>query len=467
MGAEVGRRSIPRRRGGRERRIFVAPRPGLLSQMQNHMGHTLSQKLIATHLAGDGGDVSPGQVAEVWPGDLVEVTVDLVLSNDVTAPIAIREFAKLGVDRVFDPDKVVMVADHFAPNKDIKSAEQCLAMREFARAQCLPHYFDVGRMGIEHVLLPEQGLVTPGDVVVGADSHTCTYGALGAFATGMGSTDIAVAMATGRTWMRVPETIRIVYYGQLRPWVGGKDLALYTIGQLGVSGAAYKAIEFAGPVVDVLPMAGRFTMSNMAVEAGAKAGLFAVDDTTRSYVDARTSRPYSVYEPDADASYAREVEIDVSLIEPQVAFPHLPENVRSVTEASDVRIDQVVIGSCTNGRLEDLRVAAEVLRGRQVHTDVRCIIIPGTQQIYLDALEEGLIETFVRGGAVVSTPTCGPCLGGHMGVLAAGERAVSTTNRNFRGRMGHPESEVYLAGPAVAAASAVRGRIAGPREVLH
>jgi 3-isopropylmalate/(R)-2-methylmalate dehydratase large subunit len=358
-----------------------------------------------------------------------------------------------------------MVADHFAPNKDIKSAEQCLAMRRFARQQALPHYYDVGRMGIEHVLLPEQGLVVPGDVVVGADSHTCTYGALGSFATGMGSTDIAVTMATGRTWMRVPETIRIVYSGELQPWVDGKDLILYTIGQIGVSGARYKAIEFAGPAVDALSMDGRFTMANMAIEAGGKAGLFAVDDATRAYVDRRASRPYQVFEADADAAYIEVIEIDVGRIEPQVAFPHLPENARPVGEAGQVAIDQVVIGSCTNGRLEDLQVAAKVLRGRQVHPDVRCIVIPGSQQVYLDAVREGLAEIFLEVGAIVSTPTCGPCLGGHMGVLAAGERAVSTTNRNFRGRMGHPDSEVYLAGPAVAAASAVAGVITHPEDL--
>jgi len=430
------------------------------------MGHTLAEKIIAAHLVDGEGNVASDNQIEVWPGDLVEVAVDVVLSNDITAPIAIREFEKLGVERVFDPNRVVMVADHFAPNKDIKSAEQCLIMRQFARVQGLPHHFDVGRMGIEHVLLPEQGLVVPGDIVVGADSHTCTYGALGAFATGMGSTDIAVAMATGRVWLRVPETIRIVYHGQLQPWVGGKDLILYTIGQIGVGGALYKAIEFAGLVVDGLSMAGRFTMANMAIEAGGKAGLFAVDDVTCAYVGGRASRPYRVYQMDADAAYAQVVEIDVSQIEPQVAFPHLPENVRPVSQAGDVRIDQAVIGSCTNGRLEDLRVAADVLRGRPVHSDVRCIIIPGSQQVYLDALREGLLEVFIEAGAAVSTPTCGPCLGGHMGVLAAGERAVSTTNRNFRGRMGHPESEVYLVGPAIAAASAVAGRIAGPEEML-
>jgi 3-isopropylmalate/(R)-2-methylmalate dehydratase large subunit len=420
------------------------------------MGMTLAEKILAAHAG----------VEEIHPGQFVEVTADVVLSNDITAPIAIREFEKLGTDRVFDPARAVMVADHFAPNKDIKSAEQCRVMRRFAQAQELPHYFDVGRMGIEHVLLPEQGLVVPGDVVVGADSHTCTYGALGAFATGMGSTDIAVAMATGHTWMRVPETIHIVYYGELQPWVGGKDLILYTIGQIGVSGARYKGIEFAGPAVDALSMAGRFTMANMAIEAGAKAGLFAVDDTTRAYVEGRATRPYQVYQADADATYAQVIKIDASQIEPQVAFPHLPENARPVSQANHVQIDQAVIGSCTNGRLEDLRVAAELLRGRQVHPDVRCIVIPGSQQVYLDALRDGLVEAFIEAGAVVSTPTCGPCLGGHMGVLAASERAVSTTNRNFRGRMGHPESEVYLAGPAVAAASAVAGRIAGPQEVF-
>jgi 3-isopropylmalate/(R)-2-methylmalate dehydratase large subunit len=392
--------------------------------------------------------------------------VDVVLSNDITAPIAIREFEKLGVQGVFDPERVVMVADHFAPNKDIQSAEQCRAMRLFAREQELTHHYDVGRMGIEHVLLPEQGLVVPGDVVVGADSHTCTYGALGAFATGMGSTDIAVAMATGRTWMRVPETIRILLNGELPPWIGGKDLILHIIGQIGVGGARYKAIEFAGSAIDGLSMDGRFTMANMAIEAGAKAGLFAVDDVTLEYTEGRATRHYRVFEADEDAAYAQVIEIDVSKLEPQVAFPHLPENVRPVSQAGDLPIDQVVIGSCTNGRLEDLRVAAQILRDRQVDRNVRCIVIPGSQQVYLDAVREGIAELLVEAGAVFSTPTCGPCLGGHMGVLAAGERAVSTTNRNFRGRMGHPESEVYLVGPAVAAASAVVGRIAGPEEVL-
>ncbi|MGD2105092.1 MAG: 3-isopropylmalate dehydratase large subunit [Anaerolineae bacterium] len=420
----------------------------------------------------DGGPPPSGQ--EVWPGDLVEARVDLVLANDITAPIAIQEFRRLGEEagggetrsfgRVFDTERVVLVADHFTPNKDIQSAEQCRAVRLFAQAQGLTHHFDGGRAGIEHVLLPEQGLVAPGELVVGADSHTCTYGALGAFATGMGSTDIAVAMATGRVWLRVPETMRLVYHGELRPWVGGKDLILHTIGKVGVSGAVYKALEFAGPVVDALSMASRFTMANMAIEAGAKAGLFLVDRTTREYLDRRVSRDYTAYDADADATYDEVLEIGVTNLEPQVALPHLPENVRPVSEVGDVSVDQVVIGSCTNGRLEDLRVAADVLRGKRVRSSVRCIVIPGTPQVYLEALREGLVETFVEAGAVVSAPTCGPCLGGHMGVLAAGERAVSTTNRNFRGRMGDPASEVYLAGPAVAAASAVTGRIAHPDE---
>ena len=423
------------------------------------MGYTMAEKILASH----------ADLETVHAGQFIEAEVDIVLGNDITAPIAIREFAKLAGDggalSVFDPERIVLVADHFTPNKDIKSAEQCAVMRRFAQEQNLSHYYDVGCMGIEHVLLPEEGLVGPGDVVVGADSHTCTYGALGAFATGVGSTDIAVAMATGRLWMRVPETIRIVYHGELQPWVGGKDLILYTIGQIGVAGARYMAMEFAGPAVDALSIEGRLTMANMAIEAGAKTGLFAVDDLTRAYVDGRAKRPYSHYYADRDASYARLIEIDASQIEPQVAFPHLPENSRAISQAGDVRIDQAVIGSCTNGRLEDLRAAADVLRGRRVQPGVRCIVIPGSQRVYLDALREGLLEVFVEAGAVVSTPTCGPCLGGHMGVLASGERAVSTTNRNFRGRMGHPESEVYLAGPGVAAASAVAGKIAHPDKV--
>lgn len=419
------------------------------------MGMTLAEKILAAHAG----------LEKVSPGQLLRVPVDLVLANDITAPIAIREFERIGVGKVFDRSKVVMVADHFVPNKDIQSAEQCKMMRDFARAQQLAHYYDVGTMGIEHALLPEQGLVLPGDLVIGADSHTCTYGALGAFATGMGSTDVAAAMASGQTWLKVPQTIKFVYHGQLRPWVGGKDLILHTIGHIGVDGALYAVMEFSGEAVDALSMDGRFTMANMAIEAGAKAGLFHVDEKTLAYVQPRARREYTVYTSDPDAGYARVIEMDASQIEPQVAFPHLPENSRPLSQVNHVPIDQAVIGSCTNGRLEDLRVAAELLRGRQVHPGVRCIVIPGTQQVYLDALREGLIEMFIEAGAVVSTPTCGPCLGGYMGVLAAGERAVATTNRNFRGRMGHPDSEVYLAGPAVAAASAVLGRIGGPQEV--
>jgi 3-isopropylmalate/(R)-2-methylmalate dehydratase large subunit len=424
----------------------------------------MSEKIIASRVVDEEGALLYQD--DVRPGQLVEVSVDVVLANDITAPIAIREFERLGVERVFDPARVFLVIDHFVPNKDIQSAEQCQQVRQFALAQGLTHFSEVGRNGIEHVWLPEQGFVVPGDIAVGADSHTCTYGALGAFATGMGSTDIAVAMATGSIWMRVPETIKIVYHGQLGPWVGGKDLVLHTIGQLGVSGALFAAIEFAGPVAEELSMAGRFTMANMAVEAGAMAGLFNVDQRTRAYVDARVQRPYRVFHADADAGYRAVLDVDVGQIELQVAFPHLPENARPVAEAAHVQIDQAVIGSCTNGRLEDLRVAARVLNGRQIHPDVRCIVIPGTRQVYLDALHEGLIETLIQAGAVVSTPTCGPCLGGHMGVLGAGERAISTTNRNFRGRMGHPDSEVYLAGPAVAAASALTGRITSPQEVV-
>ena len=416
---------------------------------------TLAEKILAAHAGKD----------KVTPGELINVRVDLVLSNDITAPIAIKEFQRIGVKKVFDPQKVVMVPDHFIPNKDILSAEQAKLMREFALEQGLV-YFEVGRMGIEHVLLPEQGLVLPGDVVIGADSHTCTYGALGSFATGMGSTDIASAMACGEIWMKVPPTIRFVYQGKLRRWVGGKDLILYTIGNIGVDGALYAAMEFAGEAIRALSMDGRFTMANMAVEAGAKAGIFEVDDKTLEYVRPRAKRPYQVYKSDKDARYARVIEYDVSSLEPQVAFPHIPSNTRPVSQVGEIEIDQVVIGSCTNGRLEDLQIAAQILRGRQVHPRLRCIIIPGTQHVYLEALREGLIEAFVNSGAVVSTPTCGPCLGGYMGVLAAGERCVSTTNRNFVGRMGSSESEVYLANPAVAAASAIAGRIASPEEVV-
>jgi 3-isopropylmalate/(R)-2-methylmalate dehydratase large subunit len=416
---------------------------------------TLAEKILAAHSGKD----------KVSPGEFLNVRVDLVLANDITAPLAIKEFNRLGISKVYDPKKVVMVPDHFCPNKDILSAEQAKMMREFAHQYDLV-YFEVGRMGIEHVLLPEQGFVLPGEVVVGADSHTCTYGALGAFATGMGSTDIAVAMATGEIWMKVPPTIKFVYHGKLGKWVGGKDLILYTIGDIGVDGALYSVMEFTGEAIDSLPMDGRFTMANMAIEAGGKAGIFRVDGETKRYVRTRAKRSFQIYQPDEDAEYTRTVEYDVSKLEPQVAFPHLPSNVKPISQVVDIRIGQVVIGSCTNGRLDDLRLAAKILKGRQASPEVRCIVIPGTQQVYLDALHEGLIETFIKAGAVVSTPTCGPCLGGYMGVLAAGERCVSTTNRNFVGRMGSPQSEVYLANPAIAAASAILGRIASPEAVV-
>ncbi len=421
------------------------------------MGMTMAQKILAAHAG----------VELVEPGQFVDVKVDVVLANDITAPIAIREFTRIGVEGVFDRDKVIMVPDHFAPNRDIKSAEQCKVLRDFVQRQNLTHYFEVGRMGIEHILLPEQGLVLPGDVIVGADSHTCTYGALGAFATGMGSTDIAVAMATGKVWMKVPETIKFVYRGRLREWVGGKDLILHTIGVVGVDGALYQAMEFSGEAVDDLSMNGRFTMANMAVEAGAKVGLFAFDEETQAYVEPRARRTYTAYNSDRDARYAQVIEVDVSELEPQVAFPHLPSSVRPLSQVGEIPIDQAVIGSCTNGRLEDLQVTAQVLRGRKVHPYVRCIVIPGSQAVYLEAVRQGLVEAFIEAGAAVSTPTCGPCLGGHMGVLAAGERCVATTNRNFQGRMGSPQSEVYLANPAVAAASAVLGRIGGPAELAR
>ena len=416
---------------------------------------TMAQKILAAHTGREHLSV----------GELVDVPVDMVLANDITAPIAINEFARLGVDEVFDRERIALVPDHFAPNKDIKSAEQCKQMREFAQRYGIVHYFEVGRMGIEHALLPQEGLVLPGDVVVGADSHTCTYGAVGAFATGMGSTDIAVAMATGSIWMRVPSTIKIVYSGERRPWVGGKDLILHTIGLIGVDGARYQAIEFCGPAIETLSMDNRLTMSNMAIEAGAKAGMFAPDAITEAYVSSRAKRSCRPTCADADAEYERVIEIDVSAIEPTVSFPHLPSNARPLSQVGQVKIDQAVIGSCTNGRWEDLLQAAEILKGRQVHPDVRCIVIPGTQEIYLEAVRGGLAETFVRAGAVFSTPTCGPCLGGYMGVLAAGERCISTTNRNFVGRMGHVDSEVYLAGPAIAAASAVLGYIGGPEQL--
>jgi len=415
---------------------------------------TLAEKILAAHSGN----------RKVSPGEFINVKVDLALANDITAPLAIREFQHLGVGKVFNPKKVVMVPDHFCPNKDIKSAEQAKLMREFAKEQGLL-YFEIGRMGIEHVLLPEQGLALPGQVIVGADSHTCTYGALGAFATGMGSTDIAVAIAIGEIWMKVPSTIKFIYRGKLPKWVSGKDLILYTIGDIGVDGALYSAMEFTGEAIDELPMDGRFTIANMAIEAGAKAGIFNVDAKTEKYVKEHGNYPYSIYRTDKGAEYSRVIEYDVSKIEPQIAFPHLPSNTKPISQVGDIKLDQVVIGGCTNGRLDDLRAAAKILKGRQIHPELRCIIIPGSQKVYLDALREGLVEIFIEAGAAVSTPTCGPCLGGHMGVLATGERCLSTTNRNFVGRMGSPRSEVYLASPAVAATSAILGRIGDPREV--
>jgi len=416
------------------------------------MGMTITQKILAEH-AGK-------KVVEA--GELINCKVDIVLGNDVTAPVAIAEFEKLGTDKVFDQDKIVLVPDHFAPNKDIKSAEQCKIMREFARSKGIKNYFEIGQMGIEHCLLPEQGLVLPGDVIIGADSHTCTYGALGAFATGVGSTDMAAAMATGEAWFKVPETIKFVYYGKLPDWVGGKDLILHTIGDIGVDGARYMAMEFCGEAISALSMDNRFTMANMAIEAGGKNGIIAPDETTLKYITGRAKRPYQFYHSDDDATYCEIREYDVSTLEPVVAFPHLPENIKKVSEAQGVKIDQVVIGSCTNGRLEDLETAARILQGKKVHPEMRVLVFPGTQQILLEAMRRGYIETFIQAGAVVSTPTCGPCLGGHMGILAKGERALATTNRNFVGRMGHPQSEVYLTSPAVAAASAITGEITPP-----
>ncbi|MCL0062897.1 3-isopropylmalate dehydratase large subunit [Peptococcaceae bacterium] len=420
------------------------------------MGMTITEKILAAHAGKD----------FVEPGELISAKVDLVLGNDITAPLAIKEFRKIGIDKVFDKKRVVLVPDHFTPNKDIKSAEQCKFMREFVREQELEFYYEVGRMGIEHCLLPEEGLVGPGQVIIGADSHTCTYGALGAFSTGVGSTDLAAAMALGETWFKVPESLKFIYYGNLPRWVSGKDLILYTIGKIGVDGALYRAMEFTGPVIEELSMDSRFTMCNMAIEAGGENGIIAPDEKTKQYIEGRMKFPYEFYYSDEDAKYLEVYEIDVTNMELQVAFPHLPENTKPVSEAVNVRIDQAVIGSCTNGRIEDLRITAEVLKGNKVHPDVRAIIFPGTQKIYMQAMKEGLVEIFIEAGAAVSTPTCGPCLGGHMGILAKGERAIATTNRNFVGRMGHPESEVYLSNPAVAAASAVLGRIAHPDEVV-
>ena len=419
------------------------------------MAMTISQKILADHSG----------MKEVSPGELINAKVDIAMGNDITAPITIRQFKKSGAKKVFDREKVVFVPDHFAPNKDIKSAEQCKIMKAFSQEQGLTNYFEVGQAGIEHVLLPEQGIVVPGDLVVGADSHTCTYGALGAFSSGVGSTDLAAAIITGELWFKVPETIKLVYKGKLKPWVGGKDLILYTIGKIGVDGALYQAMEFTGETIDELSMDDRLTMANMAVEAGAKNGIFHPDQTTDNYVKSRAKRKYRFISSDAAAPYREIIEFDVSKIEPQVAFPHLPSNTKGINEVGHHSIDQAVIGSCTNGRLSDMRIAAEVLKGHKIASAVRLIIIPATPTIYRMAMKEGLFDIFLDAGAVISPPTCGPCLGGYMGVLAKGEKAISTTNRNFVGRMGHRESEVYLSNPAVAAASAVLGRIASPEEL--
>lgn len=416
---------------------------------------TITEKIFAAHSGRD----------RVEPGELVNARLDFVLANDITAPIAISEFKKTGATKVFDPERVALIPDHFAPNKDIKAAEQCKLLRDFSHEQVLTNYFEVGRMGIEHALLPEEGVVLPGDMIIGADSHTCTYGALGAFSTGVGSTDVAAAMATGECWFKVPESMKFIYHGKPGKWVGGKDLILHTIGDIGVDGALYRAMEFEGETIRSMPMYGRLTICNMAIEAGGKNGIIVPDEITEAYVKGRARRPYKFYTSDRDAKYVDVREYDCSKIPPTVACPSLPSNTRPAAELSSITIDQSVIGSCTNGRLEDLREAASVLKGRKVHPYVRLVIFPGTQKIFLEAMEEGIIRTLIEAGAAVSTPTCGPCLGGHMGVLAKGERAIATTNRNFVGRMGHPESEVYLSGPAVAAASAVLGRIGLPEEL--
>ncbi|TDO92267.1 3-isopropylmalate/(R)-2-methylmalate dehydratase large subunit [Halanaerobium saccharolyticum] len=420
------------------------------------MGMTMIEKILAAHSDQDA----------LKPGDIVNARVDMVLGNDITTPVAVEEFNKIGVDKVFDKEKIAIVPDHFAPNKDIKAAEQVNMIRKFARKHEITNFFEVGQMGIEHVILPEKGLTLPGEIIIGADSHTCTYGALGALGTGVGSTDMAAAMATGKAWFKVPPTIKFVYKGKLKPHVSGKDLILYTIGQIGVDGALYKAMEFTGEAIDNLSMEGRMTMSNMAIEAGGKAGLIAADEKTEEYLKGRTQRDYTVRNADSDAEYEQVIEIDVSQIEPQVAFPSLPENTKGLDEIEEkIEIQQSVIGSCTNGRIEDLRVAAEILKGQKVNENVRCLVFPGSQAVYKQAMNEGLFDIFIDAGVAVSTPTCGPCLGGHMGVLAEGEKAISTTNRNFVGRMGSTGSEVYLASPAVAAASAIKGYIAGPEEV--
>ncbi|HZJ57121.1 MAG TPA: 3-isopropylmalate dehydratase large subunit [Clostridia bacterium] len=420
------------------------------------MGMTMTQKILAAHAGLD----------KVVAGQLIMADLDLVLGNDVTSPVAINEFNKIGAEGVFDKTKIALVPDHFTPNKDIKSAEQCKLIREFAFDKGIENYFEIGEMGIEHALIPEKGLVVGGDVVIGADSHTCTYGALGAFSTGVGSTDMAAGMANGKAWFKVPEAIKIILKGNLPEWVSGKDVILHIIGMIGVDGALYKSMEYTGPGVSSLSMDDRFTIANMAIEAGAKNGIFEIDEKTIAYMKEHSTKEYTTYKADEDAKYVKTIEIDLSTLRPTVAFPHLPDNTRTIDEVGDVPIHQVVIGSCTNGRIGDLRIAAEILKGRKVKKGIRTIIFPATQKIYLKAMEEGLLRIFVEAGAAVSTPTCGPCLGGHMGILASGERAVSTTNRNFVGRMGHVESEVYLASPAVAAASAITGKISSPEEVM-
>lgn len=418
------------------------------------MGMTMTQKILAKHAG----------LASVKAGDLITCTIDMVLANDITAPPSIAEFNRIGKP-VFDPTKIALVPDHFTPNKDIKSADLAKIVRDFAKEHNIKHYFEVGRAGIEHVLLPEQGIVAPGMLTVGADSHTCTYGALGGFATGVGSTDLGVAMATGKAWFKVPDAIKVHLTGAKPTDITGKDVMLTLIGMIGVDGALYKSLEFMGEGVASLDMTDRFTIANMAIEAGAKNGIFPVDERTIAYEKGRFSDGYDIVMADEDAYYSRTVEINLSVLEPVVAFPHLPENTKVIGTFGDIKIDQVVIGSCTNGRLEDLKIAAKIFEGHTVHPDVRCIVIPGSQKVYMDAMKEGYIETFINAGCVVSTPTCGPCLGGYMGIMTAGERCVSTTNRNFRGRMGHVDSEVYLAGPQVAAASAILGKISAPKEV--
>ncbi len=419
------------------------------------MGMTMTQKILARHAGLD----------SVRPGQLIQAKLDLVLGNDITTPVAINEFEAAGFDKVFDKSRIALVMDHFTPNKDIKAATQCKQCRTFARKFDIDHWYDVGTMGIEHALLPEQGLVAPGEAVIGADSHTCTYGALGAFSTGVGSTDMGAAMAAGETWFKVPAAIRVVLTGKLRPYVSGKDVILTLIGRIGVDGALYQSLEFTGPGVAELTIYDRLTICNMAIEAGAKNGIFPVDDVTRAYVEGRVDRPWTAFEADPDAEYARTVEIDLSEVDCTVAYPHLPENAHSAREGGDIAIDQIVIGSCTNGQLPDMAAAAEVLRGRHLAPGVRGIVIPATQTVYRECMKRGYTDIFLDAGCIVSTPTCGPCLGGHMGCLAAGERCVSTTNRNFVGRMGHVDSEVYLASPAVAAASGVAGHICHPEEV--